>query len=142
MDCVFCEEQRGAMAQVGGVIYGDDLVYATHVTEGEPPWCLGHIIVKSRRHAPTLADLTDAEAQAFGLLMTRLGRALVAAAGAEKLYVVLYGEVVPHVHAFVTARYPGMPEEYWRWRVTEWPGAPRGGPQEVVALCDRLRALL
>lgn len=141
-DCMFCQEQRGDTVPIGGAIGQDDLVYATHATEGEPPWYLGHLMVKSRRHAATLADLTDAEAQAFGLFLTRLGRALVAAVGAEKLYVVMYGEVVPHVHAYLTARYPGTPEAYWRWQVTSWPDAPHGGPQEVVALCDRLRAEL
>jgi diadenosine tetraphosphate (Ap4A) HIT family hydrolase len=139
---MFCAEQSSGPAPIGGIIARDDLIYATHVTEGEPPWYLGHLIVKSRRHAATVADLSDAEAQAFGLLFTRLGRALVATVAAAKLYVMLYGEVVPHVHAYLTARYPGTPEAYWRWQLTAWPDAPRGGPQEVTALCDRLRAEL
>ncbi|HKZ83884.1 MAG TPA: hypothetical protein VJ793_09550 [Anaerolineae bacterium] len=42
----------------------------------------------------------------------------------------------------VVPRYPGAPREYWGTRVDEWPDAPHGGPQEMAALCARLRAHL
>jgi hypothetical protein len=42
----------------------------------------------------------------------------------------------------IWARYPGTPEEYWRERVDEWSGSPKGGKDEVVALSQRLRAFL
>ena len=42
----------------------------------------------------------------------------------------------------IVPRYPGAPHEYWGTQVDEWPDAPRGGPQEIEALCTRLRAYL
>ena len=89
-----------------------------------------------------LAELTEAEGQAFGLAVTRLSKALKACTGAEKVYAEAYYEVVPHLHMLLTARYPGTPQEFWRWKIGDWPEAPRGGAKEVIDLCDRLRAHL
>jgi hypothetical protein len=42
----------------------------------------------------------------------------------------------------IVPRYPDAPREYWGTRVDEWPHAPRGGSQEIEALCARPRAYL
>jgi diadenosine tetraphosphate (Ap4A) HIT family hydrolase len=78
----------------------------------------------------------------MGLLITRLSNALKACTGAEKVYTVFYGEVIPHLHVHLTARYPDTPAEYLRWKIEDWPGAPRGNADEIAALCRRLRAAL
>ena len=44
--------------------------------------------------------------------------------------------VVPHLHVLLTSRYPGTPPEYWRSQVYGWPGAPKGGPEEIAAEPD------
>jgi diadenosine tetraphosphate (Ap4A) HIT family hydrolase len=89
-----------------------------------------------------MADLMDAAAQALGLLLTRLSRALMISEKAEHVYVFLFGDRVRHVHVHVLPRYPGAPREYWGVRVDEWPDAPRGGPAEMADVCARLRACL
>jgi hypothetical protein len=58
------------------------------------------------------------------------------------VYVECYAEVTPQLHTFLNARYPGTPAEYLRWRVKDWPDAPRGDVPENIALCERLRAAL
>lgn len=142
MDCLFCQIQQDLAPAIGGAIYEDELVYATHYAYNKLPMYLGYLTVQTRRHAPTFADLTDCEARAIGLLITRLSRALKECVGAERCYVVFFGEVVPHLHILLTARYPDTPPEYWRSNIYEWPDAPRGGVEEITALCDRLRAYL
>ncbi len=142
MECLFCQIQQGLVPVTGGPVYEDELVYASHYSHDGEPVYLGYLIAQTRRHVPTFAELTDAEAQAIGLLVTRLGRALKSSTGAERTYVVFFGEVVPHLHVLLTARYPGTPPEYWRSQVYAWPDAPRGGPTEIAALCERLRASL
>ena len=137
--CLFCEIQRGVTPPAGGPIYEDDLVYAHHAHFDEGPAYLGQLVVETKRHTPDFADLTTAEAQAIGLLMTRLSRALKACTGAEKVYVEFYGEATPHLHVFLTARYPNTPAEYLRWNVEDWPDAPRGDVPAIEALCQRLR---
>ncbi len=142
--CLFCDIQRGLAPASGEPIYEDELVYAHHVypDPGEGSIYLGHIMLETKRHTPDFASLTPDEAQAVGLLAALLSNALKACTGAEKVYAVFYGEVTPHLHVILTARYPGLPKEYWRWNTLSWPDAPRGGPEEIAALCQRLRATL
>jgi histidine triad (HIT) family protein len=103
---------------------------------------LGHLFVEPRRHAPGLADLTDAEAQAMGLWCTRASRALRDVAGAEHVYAAVIGDGVPHVHVHLVPRYPGTPREYWWTRLDEWPQARRGSDAEIGALAEALRRYL
>jgi histidine triad (HIT) family protein len=139
--CLFCDVQHGKPPAVGGAVYEDELVYAYH-WDDEGTGYLGHLVLITRRHTPEFADLTPAEAQAVGLLIARLSSGLKACTGAEKVYAVFYGEVTPHLHVHLTARYPDAPAQYLRWHVEDWPGAPRGDADTIAALSDRLRATL
>lgn len=139
-DCPICAKQQGAV--VGGPIYQDDLVYAHHVYTTNGPTFLGYVRAETKRHAPSFAELTPEEAQAIGLLVARLSRALKECAGADHVYAFFYGDHVPHLHIHVFARYPGTPQEYWRERVDEWPRSPKGGEAEVASLAERLRVYL
>jgi hypothetical protein len=78
-----CRKHRGEISIPGGAIYEDDLVYADHaqVREAEGAAYLGYLMVERKHHAPGLADLSDAEGQALGLLVARVGRALKTARG-------------------------------------------------------------
>lgn len=141
-DCFICRKHRGEISIPGGAIYEDDRLYVGHVRipEGQDTAYLGWIVVETKRHVPEIGDLTDEEARAMGLMITRAGRALVQSESAEHVYVFLFGHGVPHVHMHVIARYPGAPREYWGAKVDEWPDAPHGGADEIAALCARLRA--
>jgi histidine triad (HIT) family protein len=143
-DCFVCRKHRGEVSVPGGAVYQDDLLYAGHasIPAEEGVAYLGSLLVEPRRHVPGLADLTDAEAQRLGLLITRLSRALIVSAGAEHVYLFVFGHHVPHLHVWVVPRYPGTPREYWGTRVDEWPAAPRGGAQEIADLCERIRVQL
>jgi diadenosine tetraphosphate (Ap4A) HIT family hydrolase len=126
------------------VLHEDDLVYSSHgiVPVGRATTYLGTLFVEPKRHVAGLADLTDAEAERIGLVSSRLARALQTSEKAEHVYSWVLGHHVDHLHVWLVPRYPGTPREYWAMRVGEWPGAPRGGPVEIAALCDRLRAAL
>jgi histidine triad (HIT) family protein len=106
------------------------------------PTYLGYVMAETKRHAPSFEDLTDAEAQALGLLVARLSRALRVCIGAEHIYAFKYGDHVPHIHIHIAGRYPEAPKGYWGVRVDEWPAAPHGGVEEIAALCEQLRAYL
>lgn len=143
-DCFICRKHRGEYVVPGGAIYEDDLLYVGHaqIPEGRTAAYLGYLMVEPKRHAPELGDLTDAEAQALGLMVARLSRALQVSEGAEHVYAFVLGDRVAHVHVHVVPRYPGAPRAYWGVHVDEWPDAPRGGRQEIEALCSRLKAVL
>jgi hypothetical protein len=76
-DCEICARHRGKGSMNGQLVgrCGEFWVY-----HGEPGAdgraALGHLVIESDRHAPYVADLTDAEAAALGRLRSRVARAL------------------------------------------------------------------
>ncbi|MBI5566589.1 MAG: HIT family protein [Chloroflexi bacterium] len=143
-ECFICRKHRGEVTIPGGAIYEDDLLYVGHaqIRDGQTSAYLGYLMIEPKRHAPRLFDLTDEEAQASGLMIARLSRALRDSEHAEHVYAFVIGDGVLHVHFHVVPRYPGAPREFWGVHVDEWPDAPHGGPDEMAALCDRLRRRL
>ena len=143
-DCLVCRKHRGELALTGGIIYEDDLISISHAQlfGEEKDHYLGHVFVESKRHVPELADLTDREAAAIGLWVSRVAKALLQTEGMVHVYSFFIGDGVPHVHVHVIGRYPGAPHDYWGPRVDDWPGAPRGGEVEIAQVADRVRAYL
>jgi histidine triad (HIT) family protein len=145
-DCFVCRKHRGEVAVAGGPIFADELVYASHAWEtpaGVPDDVhLGHVFLETRRHAPSFADLSDAEASAVGLLASRLSAAMKAALGSDFVFAAVIGTGVPHFHMHLLARYPGTPPELEWTRVDEWESAPRGGEDAVADAAARIRASL
>jgi histidine triad (HIT) family protein len=137
--CVFCENLLPGASLADVTVYEDDLVHASHFEDGDGSFYLGQLILQTKRHAPGYAELSDEEGIAMGLAVVRLSRALKACTDAEKVYVVTFAEVVPHLHTFLTARYPGTPPEYCRMNIEAWPEAPRGDREAVATLCGCLR---
>ena len=144
IDCLVCRKHRGEIAVPGGIIYEDDLISISHgqLFGEEKDHYLGHVFVESKRHVPELADLSEQEAQAIGLWISRVAQALLQTEGMQHVYSFFIGDGVPHVHVHVIGRRPGAPREYWGTKVDEWPDAPRGGEAEIAQVADRLRAYL
>jgi histidine triad (HIT) family protein len=147
--CFVCRKhrERGPLVP-GGPVAEDELVLVSHVVspdvlghDGTTAY-LGHLVVEPLRHAPGLADLTDAEAQRVGLWCARASRALREAAGAEHVYAAVLGDGVPHLHVHLLPRFPGTPREYWGTDVDEWPQARRGDAAEIEVFVAGLRRYL
>ena len=148
-DCLVCRKHREHGSLVpGGPIGQDELVLVSHIATpdtlgGEAATTyLGHLLVEPRRHAPGLADLTEAEARAVGWWCTRASRALRDVSGAEHVYAAVFGDGVPHLHVHLLPRFPGTPREYWGTHVNKWPEARRGDAAEIGALAQELRGYL
>jgi len=143
-DCYICRKHRGDVEVPGGVIYEDDLLYASHaqIREGETKAFLGTVFIEPKRHADGIEDLTEEEAAAVGRLARRLSRALKTVTMADSIYAFRFGHHVPHLHLALVARHPGTPREYWGTKVDEWPEAPYGDAEEITRLCDRIRLAL
>ena len=143
-DCFVCQKHRGEIDVPGGAIYEDEFVYSSHIVigEGKSDVYLGTLFVEPKRCVPGFGDLTRAEAERIGLVASRLSRALQRSERAEHVYLFVLGAHVPHLHVWIVPRYPGTPREFWNSRLPAWPGAPRGGPSEIAALCERVRAHL
>jgi len=139
--CFVCRKHRGLEHVPGGAIFQNSLVYVSHAQlwGEEITHYLGHLFVEPRRHVPELAALSAEEAREIGLCVSVSAQAIQAVCRAEHVYSFVIGDHVPHVHVHVIGRYPGAPREYWGPRVDEWPGAPRGGAEEIEALAGKLR---
>ncbi len=140
-DCFVCQKHRGDETTPGGAVYRDELTYASHIAmpKRQDTSYLGILFVEPLRHVPGFGDLTPDEAERVGLVASRLARALQESEGAEHCYLHVLGHHVPHLHVWIVPRYPGTPEDLWGLRVGEWEDAPRGGPREIEALCERVR---
>jgi diadenosine tetraphosphate (Ap4A) HIT family hydrolase len=140
-DCLVCRKHRGQIDLPGGLIFENELVYISHALlyGDETEHYLGHLFVETRRHVAELADLTEAEAQALGLWVSRSARALMAIQGVVHVYSFVIGDGMPHIHVHVIGRYADAPKPYWGSRVDEWPGAPHGAGPEMAEVTARLR---
>lgn len=148
-DCFVCgkHRKRGSLIP-GGPVAEDELVLVSHVVPGNvlgrdgTTAYLGHLFVEPLRHAPGLADLTDAEARSVGLWCARASQALRDVAGAEHVYASVAGDAVPHLHVHLLPRFPGTPREFWGTRVNQWPQARRGTIAEIEVFVAELRRYL
>ncbi|MCL5429361.1 MAG: HIT family protein [Chloroflexi bacterium] len=140
-DCFVCRKHRGEVQIPGGVIYQDELLYASHaqIPEGKNKAFLGTLFIEPKRHADAMEDLTEEEAAAVGRLARKLSRALKAATKADGIYLFHFGHHVHHFHLWLVPRYPGTPRKYWGTKVDEWPEAPFADAQEISQFCDQVR---
>lgn len=143
-ECLVCRKHRDQVTVAGGAIYEDEILFVSHAQlwGEEPKRYLGYVFIEPRRHVAELADLSEAEAEAMGLLAARLARALMHTEGAEHIYAFVIGDGVPHVHMHLVGRYPGAPREFWGIRVDEWPEAPHGSEREIAEVASRVRCFL
>jgi len=74
-----------------------------------PTGVAGWLLLTTRRHVATLAELDDAEAASLGPTVRRVHAALTAATAAARVYVACLAEAVPHVHVHLVPRADGAP---------------------------------
>jgi diadenosine tetraphosphate (Ap4A) HIT family hydrolase len=133
----------GEGAVPGGFVYEDELVaafHATSVAQPDEPAYFGHLLVVTRRHVPSLSDLTDDEAASVGVAATRLARRLAVRGEADWVFSAVIGTRVPHFHYHLLPRYPETPRDLPWHQVDDWEGARRGGFEEIAAFVEQLRS--
>jgi diadenosine tetraphosphate (Ap4A) HIT family hydrolase len=107
LDCGACAEVAGQISTPGGVILDDGLWFVSHHTG--PFTDPGELIVKTRRHCESLAELTPTEAKALGPILHTAVQALGRAVLAERIYAVSFNERLRHVHFLLLPRTADMP---------------------------------
>ncbi|MCA9934892.1 MAG: HIT family protein [Ardenticatenaceae bacterium] len=73
----------------------------------------GWLVLVLRRHVEALADLTEEEASALGLLIRQVSAALQETTGCIKTYVMQFAEAAehPHVHVHLVPRMADLPAD-------------------------------
>lgn len=89
------------------MILDDGLWFVSHHTG--PYTDPGELIVKTRRHCESLAELTPAEAAALGPLLRSAVTALERVVKAERIYAVSFNERIRHLHFLLLPRTASMP---------------------------------
>ena len=105
--CPACAEIAGETSAPGGVLHDDGLWFVSHHTGAQTD--PGELIVKTRRHCESLAELTKEEAAALGPVLRSAIRALEHVIAAERIYAVSFNERIRHVHFLLLPRTRNMP---------------------------------
>jgi diadenosine tetraphosphate (Ap4A) HIT family hydrolase len=105
--CSACAEVAGELTAPGGVILDDGLWFVSHHTGAftDP----GELIVKTRRHCESVAELTPAEADSLGPVLRTAVAALDRVVVAERIYAVSFNERLRHLHFLLLPRTAAMP---------------------------------
>ncbi len=106
--CAACAEVAGELTAPGGIVYDDGLWFVSHHTG--PYTDPGELILKTRRHCESLAELTPEEGQSLGPVLRSAVRALERVVVAERIYAVSFNERLRHVHFLLPPRTAAMPK--------------------------------
>ena len=101
------------------VLVGDEPAGGWVLVEQEWAACVmpgfevpGWLVVIALRHVESLADLDDEQQRSLGLVLARLSGGIRSVLGAEKVYLLSFGENHPHLHLMLMSRMPDLAEEY------------------------------
>jgi diadenosine tetraphosphate (Ap4A) HIT family hydrolase len=75
----------------------------------KPPLVPGQGFIVLKRHCKSLGELSQAEAEALGVVMQRTQRAYGKVLQPERVHFGLYAEEVRHLHLHITPRMAHMP---------------------------------
>ncbi|HJR16823.1 MAG TPA: hypothetical protein VJ808_08210 [Gemmatimonadales bacterium] len=105
--CSACAEVAGRVSAPGGVILDNGVWFLSHHTGRytDP----GELILKTRRHCESLAELTPEEAAALGPFLNAAVLALEKVVVVERVYAVSFNERLRHVHFLLLPRMADMP---------------------------------
>jgi len=92
------------------------------------------IVLVTRRHITSVADMSDDEAVTLGRLIREVSRSLQVVLGCEKTYVAQFAEHHDHPHVHVIPRPRNLPSEH---RGPEIFGLMGASPDEAVS-ADRM----
>jgi diadenosine tetraphosphate (Ap4A) HIT family hydrolase len=116
--CTLCRGS-GADSELMRVQVWEDAVWRlTMAAEGE---VAGFCYLEPKRHVPHITDLDGEEALTLGTVLSRITRALLAAAEAELVYVYVFGGGIPHLHIHLAPHKSGdaLNDRLLRGEVTE-----------------------
>jgi diadenosine tetraphosphate (Ap4A) HIT family hydrolase len=103
-DCALCRGADGDAELDRAQVWEDDLWRLAMSRRG---YTTGFGYLEPKRHIPHITDLDGEEAATFGSVLARVSSALREAAGAELVYVYVFGGGIPHLHVHLGPHRPG-----------------------------------
>ena len=109
ISCVICDRETAGEEPPGGWVLRTDR-WSACVAEGfEAP---GWLFLQTLRHTEGPMGMDTEEAGELGINVAQLSAAIQQVTGAEKVYVVAYGERFPHFHLCLFPRLPFASPEH------------------------------
>lgn len=96
-----CSFNNRELTAPGGTLLETDFWVLEHSADIQLP---GLLILKTRRHLENVSRLSREEAMELGPLIKRAASACQKATGADRIYVLSFGETVRHVHFWLLPR--------------------------------------
>ena len=106
--CQVCEREASDEEPLGGWVLRTEHWSACVAPGFEVP---GWLFLELRRHAEGPMAMQHQEAAELGPLLVLLTGAVQAATGAERVYIVAFGELHPHFHVALLPRMPSAPPD-------------------------------
>lgn len=103
-DCLLCRVDEADAVFDRRRVWQDDLWRLSVVLRGA---VVGFAHLEPRRHIPFVTDLDGPEAASLGAVLARVTTALREATGADKVYVYVFGDRVPHLHFNLAPHHDG-----------------------------------
>ena len=103
-ECALCAGPAGDPGLFREQVWEDELWRFSMSLEG---YTVGFGYLEPKRHVPHVEDLAGREALTFGPTLARVCSALKEAAGAERIYVYVFGGGIPHLHVHLGAHRSG-----------------------------------
>jgi diadenosine tetraphosphate (Ap4A) HIT family hydrolase len=151
-DCVLCDGERASRELNRTVVWEDGTWRLSMSRRG---YTTGFAYLEPKRHVAYITDLDREEAATFGPVMARVTSALKAAAGADLVYVYVFGGGIPHLHVHLGPHREGdaLNADIIRGELAYEPqpsGAmrmvsrdfPELAPEEISGVIERARELL
>jgi diadenosine tetraphosphate (Ap4A) HIT family hydrolase len=104
--CVLCRGVAGD-AELGREQVWEDALWRLTTSVGPGDVTPGFSYLEPKRHIRSVADVDGDEAATFGSVLARCASALREAAGTELVYVYIFGDHVPHMHAHLAPHVEG-----------------------------------
>ena len=108
-----------------------------HMATRVPGW----VVVYLRRHAAGLTDMSAAELTSMGPTLSAAAAAITRVIEPERVYSVMFGENVPHVHVVLIPRGTDVPPEH-RSSALHVNAKQYEDPQRVEEVAERIRQAL
>ena len=102
--CMLCEVAQADAFFARRRVWEDDLWRLSVVQRGA---VAGFAHLESRRHIPAITDLDGPEATSLGAVLARVTAGIREATAAERVYVYIFGDRVPHLHFNLAPQHPG-----------------------------------
>jgi diadenosine tetraphosphate (Ap4A) HIT family hydrolase len=103
---VLCRGAAGD-AELGREQVWEDALWRLTTSVGPGDVTPGFSYLEPKRHIRSVADMDGEEAATFGAVLARCTSALRAAANADLVYVYIFGDHVPHMHAHLAPHVDG-----------------------------------